>query len=234
MVKLLDVLRTEQKYRLNIQETARLAALVSAVLPPDEYSKNGSYMVRSLYFDTPDDTDYYEKLDGYECRRKIRLRVYSADAEFAKLELKEKKGSLQRKRSLTVSREQAERIAAGDYEPLLEMNTKFSLELYGRMQQFLYRPKCLVEYDRRAFMVIDNDTRVTFDSNLRASVSNLDLFAEKPLFYPVETDGMVTMEVKFNRFLLSYVKNLLSGSLGLQTSASKYGAARGVLFGQTE
>lgn len=234
MEKLLEVLRTEQKYRLNGWEMAQLSALVAAVLPADTYSKDGNYLVRSLYFDTLDNTDFFEKVDGYENRRKIRLRVYSPDALEAKLELKEKQGKLQRKRSLTVSRAQAEEIAAGNYEPLVEIGTDFAMELYGRMQQYLYYPQCLIEYDRRAFAVEDNDTRVTFDSNLRASVSCLDLFARNPSFYPVETAGMGTMEVKFNRFLLSYVKQLVSGAAQMQTSASKYGAARNFILGIAE
>lgn len=226
MAPLLDVLRTEQKYRLTIKEAARLLGVLSGVLHPDEYSKMGAYCVRSLYFDTPNDRDFYEKLDGYECRRKIRLRIYDPNAENAKLELKEKQGSLQRKRSLILSREAAVQLCEGNYRPLLDNGSEFAMELYGRMEQYHYQPKCLVEYRRKAFAVPENDIRITFDYDLRVSECSLNLFQEKPALYPVAAPGTVTMEVKFNRFLLSYVKTLLSLSARTQTSASKYALAR--------
>lgn len=234
MAEILDVLRTEQKYRLNLQEMRKMEYVLEALLQTDAHSMGGSYLVRSLYFDTPDDRDFYEKLDGYENRKKIRLRVYSPGADRAKLELKEKQGSLQRKRSLTLDREQALRLSQGDYEVLVEEGSEFALELYGRMRELLYRPKCLVEYDRRAFTAYENDTRVTLDSNLRASECALELFAENPALYPVDPPGMGTMELKYNRFLLSYVKKAVSLPSYMQTSSSKYGAARDVLLGKED
>lgn len=226
MAALLDVLRTEQKYRLTVSEAARVSGALSGVLHLDEYSKNGAYQVRSLYFDTPGDRDFYEKVDGYECRRKIRLRIYDPAGKTAKLELKEKQGSLQRKRSLTLPREAAVQLCRGNYRPLLENGSEFALELYGRMEQYQYRPKCLIEYSRKAFTVPENNIRITFDYELRASECNMDLFQIKPALYPVAALWTVTMEVKFNRFLLSYVKNLLSLPARTQTSASKYVMAR--------
>lgn len=228
MAELLEVLRTEQKYLMNSAEAARMDAVLGQVLHPDGHNGPDGYSVRSLYFDTPDDTDFYDKLDGYEMRRKLRLRVYGPQAATAKLELKEKQGVVQRKRSLVLSRAAAQRLCLGDYAPLLAEGSPFALELYGRMQQYLYRPKCVVEYNRKAFFVAENDTRVTLDSGLRASECHLDLFAPDLALYPVGASGAVTMEVKFNRFLLSYIKDAASLAGRTQTSASKYCAARNV------
>ena len=101
-----------------------------------------------------------------------------------------------------------------------------ALELYGRIRQQNYLPKCIVEYDRRAFVVAENDIRITLDSGLRANEANLDLFDPNLNCYPVGELGLVTMEAKFNRFLLSYVKDLVSLSNRTQASVSKYCAAR--------
>ena len=226
MPELLDVLRTEQKYILNPVERAHLEFVLSSALHRDMYSSRQGYLVRSLYFDTFDDADFYDKIDGLEMRRKIRLRVYAADASAAKLELKEKQGSAQRKRSLQLTREQAQRLCAGEYEVLEQQGSAFAMELYTRMQQFGYRPKCIVEYDRMAFMVPENDTRITLDSSLRMNASRLDLFAPDLSFVPVGLPTDTTMEVKFNGFLLSYVKDLISLSSRMCCSKSKYCAAR--------
>lgn len=231
MAELLDVLRTEQKYQLNRVESAQFSYRLAQLLHQDAHSDPDGYLVRSLYFDTPDDTDFYEKVDGYENRRKIRLRIYDPRDSHAKLELKEKQGSSQRKRSLVLSREDAMRLCEGEYEVLLEQKSEFALELYGRMRQFLYRPKCLIEYNRKAFVVPENDTRVTLDFGLRAAEGNHRLFEERPMLYPIETKGGATMEVKFNHFLLSYVKEIVSCPVRMQISASKYAMARNKLIG---
>lgn len=229
MSEMLDVLRTEQKYRLNLWEMSKMSARLSAVLQRDAHGAGGGYTVRSLYFDTLRNKDFREKLDGLACRQKIRLRVYSADADVAKLELKEKQGNLQRKRSLLLNRDESTQICQGNYESLVRKDTEFALELYGKMKQYEYRPVCLIEYERRAFCVPVNDTRVTLDYNLRVSPYETDLFCENPFMCPVDTDGMGTMELKYNRFLLSYVKGLVSMYGYMPTSASKYAAARAVL-----
>lgn len=230
MPELADVLRTEQKYVINPVERARLEFVLGGALHRDRHGGLQGYMVRTLYFDTLDDQDFYDKVDGLEMRRKIRLRIYDPDARYAKLELKEKQGSLQRKRSLQLTREQALELCAGRYEVLMRMDTPFSLELYARMQQFCYRPKCIVEYNRAAFTAPDNETRVTLDAGLKASESRLDLFASDLALYPVGVPGAATMEVKFHGFLLSYVKDLISIPSRTRCSSSKYCMARNVIL----
>lgn len=232
MEQILETLRTEKKYLLNIMESSHMSWMLSCCLPEDPHNQSGGYTVRSLYFDTPDDADYWDKSDGYEMRRKLRLRVYSPDDSSAKLELKEKQGDLQRKRSLILPREDAFLVSHGDYSPLLRQNTTFSMELYSRMIQQMYKPKCIVEYDRRAFWITENDIRITLDSGLRSSLSNLELFDPELMLVPAGMLSSTVMEVKYNHFLLSYVKDLTSLSARTQTSVSKYCAARMDLFGE--
>lgn len=232
MEQFLDTFRTEKKYLLNPAEFAHLSRVLGSCLAEDVHNQDGGYGVRSLYFDTPDDTDYWDKVDGYEMRRKLRLRIYSPAASFAKLEIKEKQGDLQRKRSLLLTRDEAIRVSRGDYSPLLWKNTEFSLELYSRMTEKLYRPKCIVEYDRKAFFIAENDIRITLDSALRASFSDLELFHPEPMLVPVGALGATVLEVKYNRFLLSYVKDIASLSSRTQTSVSKYCQARIDLLGE--
>lgn len=234
MSELLETLRMEKKYLLNLSEMYSLNRVLSRVLREDAHNGAEGYAVRSLYFDTPDNSDFRDKADGCEMRRKIRLRIYDTGAQTAKLELKEKQGELQRKRSLIMARAQAQAMCSGDYTPLLSMNTDFSLELYGRMKQYCYRPKCIVEYDRKAFILPENSTRITLDSNLRATEAAYDLYSAKLNLYPVGIAHSCTLEVKYSRFLLSYIKDLVSLTGRTQTSVSKYCAARYVSMGGEE
>ncbi|MDS0525436.1 polyphosphate polymerase domain-containing protein [Clostridium sp. SHJSY1] len=227
---MLDVLRQEKKYLMSLSETRILYGLLSKVLHEDEHNKSGGYLVRSLYFDTPFDHDYYEKEDGLDNRKKIRIRVYSSKAKTAKLEMKEKFGNDQRKRSLTISQEQALDMINGNFEFLISMEESFAMELYLLMSQKLYRPKCVVEYDRTAFIVPENNTRVTFDMNIRASESDFNIFSDDLILYPVTSPDDVTIEVKFNNFLLGYVKDLLDSCGKIQVSNSKYVLSRSMSY----
>lgn len=75
-MEILDVLRQEKKYLLSIEQTERMRRSLGRVLEEDAHARQGGYLVRSLYFDTPDDMDFREKSDGIGERRKIRLRIY--------------------------------------------------------------------------------------------------------------------------------------------------------------
>lgn len=230
MVKLLtDVLRNEKKYLVSTVTAHMLRQSLEQLLRKDMHNAGGKgYTVRSLYFDTLDDRDYYDKAEGYDDRRKIRLRVYHTDGDTAKLEVKEKSKDKQRKRSLTVSREDAQAFANGDYSRLLSYPDRFAVDLYVMLNEYAYRPKCIVEYDRCAFCVPENDTRVTLDSKLRATESAHDLFSRDLSFYPVTHEDHVTLELKYNHFLLSYVKDIVSACNRTQVSMSKYCLSRSI------
>lgn len=222
----LSVQRFEKKYGLSLLSAQMLENKLRQVLATDEHDRTGGYLVRSLYFDTIDNTDYHDKVDGYDQRRKVRLRVYSPDDDHAKLELKQKVGEHQLKRSLRICREDAERLCGGDYSPLTAIGTPFALEMYARMTAKLYRPACIVEYERTAFVAPANDTRITLDRALRATEASTSIFEPLPTTYPVALLDNVTLEVKYNGFLLSYVKDMLSLHNYPQSSISKYCAAR--------
>lgn len=228
---LLEVLRTEQKYPINYAEFLLLRGKLQSLLQEDAHNGPEGYLVRSLYFDTLDDSDYMDKSGGYELRHKLRLRVYGPTDQYAKLELKEKQGDLQRKRSLLVGREDAIQLCKGNTSVLQEYEDPFAKELYTLIQERMYLPKCIVEYKRWAVMEPANDIRITFDSAITASETTTDIFQENCLLYPVQSPNQVTMEVKFNGFLFSYIKDLVSLSDKEQASVSKYVLARSIFMG---
>ena len=107
------VLRHERKYLLPQEEYRRLRGTLESLLPKDSHTGDSGYSIRSLYFDTLWDGDYFEKLDGVELRRKLRLRLYDPTAGHAFLEMKQKEGEYQLKRSLRLSRAAAAALAGG-------------------------------------------------------------------------------------------------------------------------
>lgn len=223
---MIDVSRKEIKYVVNLQETARLKRRLAPLMKEDPHNGINGYVVRSLYFDTPFDTDFEEKVDGYDNRKKIRLRVYDPEAGSAKLELKEKSGTAQRKRSLLLTRTEAEQMIRGGYGFLKEREEELASWLYVTLTSKCYRPKCIVEYDRFAYYLDYNETRVTFDAGLRAGEGNYNIFDKNPVLYPVSGRGEATLEVKYSGFLFTCIKNELTPYEKMAVSNSKYCRAR--------
>lgn len=226
-----QVLRYERKFLLPQEEYRRQRAFLSQILHPDTHTGQNGYSIRSLYFDTLWDTDYHEKMDGVALRRKLRLRLYDPCGDFAMLEMKQKQGEYQLKRSLRLSRGDAAALARGEYSPLLRYHSDFAAECFALLCTRGYRPKVVVDYRREAFVLPENQTRITFDRDLRATESSTDLFDPALNLYPVMDQGQVVLEVKYNGFLLEYVRELIRSCERVQTTASKYAMGRMISCG---
>lgn len=224
---MLDVSRKELKYIIGTDEIYLYKSKLEKIMDADPHNRDGGgYTIRSLYFDTFHDNDYMEKLDGLDKRQKIRMRIYDGQTNIIKLELKAKEGDFQRKRSLSLSLEEAESMIDGDYTFLLERPEHLAHGLYTFMNTKGYVPKCIVEYDRMAFMNEFNDIRITFDMNLRALEDPSQFFKDDIESYRVADPSETTMEVKYNGFLFSYIKQTLDIVDKPRVSNSKYGRSR--------
>lgn len=223
-----EVLRQEKKFLIGLSDYYRYSWNLAKLMIEDPHNLGDGYSIRSLYFDSLDDRDFQEKLDGVELRRKIRLRCYSPDSDFALLEIKQKEGTMQKKRSLRLSRGVAARLTQGDYSGLLTCPEPLARELYAVMNIHGYRPCAVVEYRRRAFIAKENKIRVTFDHHIVATESHFDIFDRALAQYPVQDTSLVVLEVKYNGFLLSYIKDMLRECSTGEISVSKYCLSRTV------
>ena len=138
------------------------------------------------------------------------------------LEMKQKEGAYQKKRSLRISRKDAEEMAAGRYDNLLRYSNPFAAECYGLMHRKCYRPKTVIEYRRTAFVARENKIRITFDRDIRATECCFELFSPQLNLYPVMDPFNGVLEVKYNGFLLSYIKALINDADRSALSVSKY------------
>lgn len=221
-----QVYREEKKYLMNMADMKMLSGKLDAMMIRDPHNGDQGYRIRSLYFDTIDDEDYQEKLDGLEIRRKIRLRIYDPAADFAMLEMKQKQGSYQMKRSLRIDRQDAEQLCKGQYEVLLKYPEAFAAECCGLMLRKCYRPKTIVEYKRKAYIAKENRIRITLDHEIRATETDLSLFNPNLNLYPVLDPFQSVLEVKYNGFLLSYIKDMVNHADRSELTVSKYCLAR--------
>lgn len=221
-----EVLRKEKKFLININDFFKATKTLDCLIQQDKNNGLNGYIVRSLYFETLDNKDFYNKIDGLNLRRKIRLRVYRPDSEYAALEMKQKEGDNQLKRSLRVNREDAKQIIKGDYSPLLTYEEPFAKECYCLMNELCYRPSAVVQYNRKAYIAKENKIRITFDSNIVASESNFDIFSDKINLNPVFNPFNIVLEVKYNGFLLNYIQDIINSIDKSELSVSKYCLSR--------
>ena len=223
----LSVYRCENKYYLNQVDASNLVKKFDMILARDSFSKESSYCVRSLYFDSINNIDYSTKIAGTEFRKKIRIRTYDPKATRCKLELKEKIGDLQHKVSLWITKEEAIEMVNGHFWFLINHfeSSKEAIRLYKELSLGCYRPQVMVEYDRIAFMSPLFNTRITFDMNIRYSESNFNLFDENIIYNKLSNEQII-LEVKYNEKLLNYISKVLKPYNLTRVSVSKYCLSR--------
>lgn len=222
----MEVYRKEIKYIISIQDFYRLRKQLENYIKPDKHSGDTGYTVRSLYFDSYNDRDLFDVLDGLYDKRKIRLRIYSMNDSNVKLEYKCKSGSDSRKLTLLISKEEALSMVNGDYSFLLGKNEQLALKLYSRLNIGAYRPSIIVDYKRLAYTYTPNDVRITFDSNINSSRITSGLFDPNAAWQPVMSPGIGVLEVKYNGFLFDHLKKIIEAIDSLPTSNSKYANSR--------
>ena len=219
----LSVYRSENKYLINQIQFVQIESRLSKLLERDEYSKNGSYIVRSLYFDSINNIDFHTKLAGTEIRKKIRIRSYSTDDIKCKLEAKLKNGDYQHKVSVWIDREDVNELIKCNYSVLFKYfeGSEAAKYIYKIMTLECYRPVAMIEYDRIAFMYPEFNTRLTLDKNVRSSETNFDIFDKNIVFTPILNNDII-FEVKYNEKLMKFISKVLQPFHLNRTSVSKY------------
>ncbi len=218
-------LRHELKFFINEMQYQVLSRQLDHVLQRDPNGdENNEYHIRSLYFDTIFNDAYFDKLDGVQNRNKYRIRIYNLSDALIKLECKTKVGSLISKRSLTIPRDLADQLIAGDPTDLERTSSGLLSDMYREMTCGLLRPVVIVDYVREAYLHPAEEVRITFDKQLRTGMRSIDLFDPTiPTISPFDNNDII-LEVKYNRVMPPYIANLLRTCCpnALQSAISKY------------
>lgn len=217
--------RHEWKFEINEVDRRVLKARLAAVMQPDSHAKNNRYRVRSLYFDTPADTAFFEKIDGVNRREKFRIRMYDDDPSFLRLEKKSKVNGLCQKVTAPLTKEQTEQIIAGNIDFLRVAEHPLLRELYVKMRTQELRPKSIVEYTREPFVFSAGNVRVTIDSHLRTGVRSTDFLNPAQPLTPA-ADAPPILEVKWDAFLPDIVRDAVGLESRRVGAFSKYAKCR--------
>ncbi len=217
--------RQEIKQLLSPTQTLLLQQRISAILQADSHSDgNDSYQIRSIYFDTRDDEAYTEKESGISEREKIRIRFYNYQDNIIKLERKEKRENLIYKESLSISKETAEAMCAGEYTSLIQYHNPLSDYIYSMTRTKGLHPTVVVDYIRKAYIYPVGNVRITFDASLQAGKPTIPMWQAGNVFDVL--NGYTILEIKFNRYLPEHIRQVLESVTGERIALSKYTLCR--------
>lgn len=220
-----DHYRHEYKYPLTHGQIMIEDAKISAVASRDVHAgKDGSYNIRSLYFDDYENRCYMDNENGVDDREKYRIRIYNHSAERITLELKRKIRGKTSKQSCPLTLCQCRKLMEGAIPEDIKPDQQVLHRLAYLMAVRLMRPVVIVDYDRVPYVyrLKDANVRVTFDSNI-TSVGAVGSFLDEKIYgRSVLAVGQALMEVKFDSFLPDEIYSLLQLD-GLNASTfSKY------------
>jgi len=217
--------RQEIKFLLSPVQALLLEPRLGAVMSPDRHgAADGSYYIRSIYFDTCSDRAYSEKRAGLGTREKFRIRFYNMSPDVIHLERKEKRENLVYKEALSITQRTAEQIMNGDYRELLSCGRPLASHLYAMSRAELLKPVVIVDYTRKAYTYPAGNVRVTFDSGLQAGRITENIWTPGVLSDVLE--GKVILEIKFNKYLPEHIRQLICSVPGTKSALSKYSLCR--------
>ena len=229
--------RFEHKYRVSEELALEIQKVAEFHVEPDQHSRNGEYIVNSLYFDTPRNEDFQETDEGVALRSKVRLRCYSLDPQppFF-LELKQRFGSSIYKTRMFLDPADAERMANGLPPSLAGEDGSANRDL-DTIREVIDRrrmtPRVWVRYTRQAWTSSWGDgARMTIDRMIEAQGSEQGAAgsgSEGWVF--AELDSRVVLELKFFGAAPRWMQRLAYDFELERTSCSKYGACLCTLEG---
>lgn len=224
--------RYEFKYLLPLSLKEELERELKFFMDLDPYvaEKTGAqYLVRSLYFDNPMFTHYYDKIDGQMTRSKLRLRTYTRDPEEGCATFLEIKG---RHNNLVFKHRTPLEWGEGAGFQLDDPDTIGKIERYAKkgevLDRFLFdrvrrgiEPVMLIDYLRRPYVSkLDPEFRITFDAHLEGR-DTTTLFPGPFTFKRALVLGLTVMEVKFRFHVPSWFHRIIQSYELRRISISK-------------
>lgn len=219
--------RHELKHYINLADYLSIRQRLLAVARPDGHTgPEGTYKIRSLYFETPEDKALNEKLSGINQREKFRLHYYNGDLSNIKLEKKTKIGGLGNKRSAQITREECEKLMEGELEWMMASEEPLLLELYAKMKYQQLKPKTVVDYVREPYVFGPGNVRMTIDSQIKTGIHSKDFFHLELPTIPTAVGNVIILEVKYDAFLPDIMRDIIQQGNRKSTAYSKYAISR--------
>lgn len=221
--------RNELKFICTEDMKTILQHRIGSVLARDRHADetDGSYRIRSLYFDDWQNSCCHDNDLGIGFRSKYRIRMYDNNFDFLRLEQKIKRNDKCAKRSCRITTQQYEQLCKGDVSALIQEETHPVLKsLALKIQLHGFAPKIIVDYRRVAFVESAGNVRITFDEQC-GFIPKTDLFiSDTGPRIPLQEKGLSILEMKYDEFVPAYIRQILQLNSLRQTPFSKYYLSR--------
>lgn len=217
--------RHEWKHAISYLDLLTIRQRMAVIAQPDPHARDGRYLVRSLYFDTPEDRALLEKLNGVSRREKFRIRLYNGDLTTLHLEKKFKQAGLGTKHSAPLSPREVSALLEGDVDWMRVRPEPLLQEFYQKFRAQRLRPKTVVDYTREPFIYAPGNVRVTLDYDLRTALGSTDLLDPALLTIPAG-DAPILLEVKWDAYLPSIIRDAVQLHSRRSAPFSKYAQCR--------
>ncbi len=219
--------RNEVKHFINISDYFALRSRLKHIARLDRFAgSDGTYRIRSLYFENFNNKALKEKLNGINNREKFRIRFYNNDPSFIRLEKKSKVNIFCLKAAARITKEQCEQLLCNDIDWLIDSGNVLLQELYAKIKYQLLRPRTIVDYFREAYIYDPGNVRITIDSRLQSGLFSSDLFNPNLPTIAITASGQIILEVKFDEFLPEVIRDLIQTNERRSSAISKYVACR--------
>lgn len=195
-------------------------------MPDQNAGSDGSYHIRNLYFDDFKNTALNEKQDGVLSRKKYRLRIYNCNDKVIKFEKKAKFNQFILKETVKLTREEADKLIAGETGFLSTSENSLLKEFYFECRTKLYRPVVIVDYHRTAFVNPIGNTRITFDIGLRTGLGGVFFFDPNAPTIPIDNETGIILEVKYNDIIPQHIRGLLPNTIRPRSAIGKFAICR--------
>lgn len=204
--------RFERKYRCTYPQYYTLINALRPYLSRDLYtdrSKANRYLVRSLYYESPDYQIFFEKIGGNANRAKFRIRTYGDSASKTpdiRVEIKIRRANLTQKFGTLIRVEDYQHFSMSRHWNNLDDPV---LEEFERMVHLKnLQPKILVEYQREGFFTRDGEEiRITFDHELQTAATRT-LFPDQ-VFWQQPLEPKVVLEIKHQNMLPDWLIKII-------------------------
>ncbi|MBP5160253.1 MAG: polyphosphate polymerase domain-containing protein [Lachnospiraceae bacterium] len=217
--------RHEMKHIINFADLLVIRARMQAVAKADPHAKDGRYLIRSLYFDDPEDRALREKIDGVNRREKFRIRLYNNDPSLIHLEKKSKLNGLGTKYSADLTAKETQMIIDGNTEWMISCDRPLIRELCFKMKNRGLRPRTIVDYTREPYVYGPGNVRVTLDYDIRTGLDSTELLNPDAVTVPAG-DATILLEVKWDEYLPSAISAAVSVPDRRAGAFSKYAQCR--------
>lgn len=216
--------RFEIKYLVPHDAAERTIDALQPYTVPDDHAINEwGYPVYSVYWDSPQLSLFWEKIEGLKVRRKLRFRRYAGQADVF-VEIKQRVDRTLQKRRTRISEAEV-RNWFGDApgEPKLAPADPVVSEALVLRHRFRLGPRMAISYTRRAlYGLYDADLRITFDRRVQYRATDFDIARQFDAGEYVIDPRLVIMEIKFSERVPLWLCKLVSREGFQMIRLSKY------------